>query len=195
MLPSYLSALNGSNSYTDNNLNEIVIAIETDAILKSMNWVRNSIPYRVRSTFDFFDVISIEEGETVIEAGTEIRFEDGTGLEVGPGASLRIIGEATNEVLLRGVNDLAGSWNGLYFNDTQSPQNRIEYTQIKHAGSEYDGVKAGISMRVNPRLHLQNVGFTSIDGCSVLNRDVTDNPNFTSENLSHTDTQGTLCTE
>lgn len=194
-LGPYLTAFDGSNDFTGNAKDHLIIDIATQEIENSLTWRKTSVPYRVRSTYSLFNNLTIDNATVTIEPGTNIEFESGTGLWIDDNGALVARGTTSEYITFSGIVQTAGSWNAIYFDATGTTNNEISYANIRHAGAILDGNNSGILMRVNPTLKLDFVNFSDIDGCSVYNKDVMLNPNLSSSNLTHNNTLGTLCSD
>ncbi|MEM7037918.1 MAG: hypothetical protein AAF570_13125 [Bacteroidota bacterium] len=192
-LAPYLSAFNGTNDFTGNALDALIIDLATEALTASRTMARENVPYRIRKTFQFFNVLSVESGTLTIEAGTEIEFEDGLGIQIEDNGELIAEGTAVSPITFRGVSNVAGAWLGIYFDATATVNNRIVHARISGPGADWGGDNGGIFMRVDPRLLVDQVMFQDITGCSIHNLDIDTNPNLTATNLTHTNTQGSIC--
>ena len=194
-LTPYLTAFDGTNDFTGNAKDYVLIDLGTESILEDLTWRRISVPYQITSTFQFFDVLLIEAGEVTIEPGTNIAFEDNTGIQIDEDGSLNAIGTPNSPITFTGVNPVSGAWKGIYFRFTQNTKNQIEEAVIEYAGATFDGKNTGILMWSNPRLSLTNVDFKEINGCSVYNYSLGDNPNLMVSGLNHSNTLGELCSD
>ena len=193
-LVSYLEAFDGTNTFSGNGQDYLIMDLGTAEINTNTSWTRSSVPYLVRSTSTFFKEVSVRSNTLTIEPGTEIFFENGNGITVHDGGTLVAQGTTDSPIIFQGFDPVPGAWSGIYFNDTSTP-NRITNAEIRHAGAEKDFAKGGIIMRTNPVVSLSDILFEDIDGCSVFHKSDTQNPNLTTNNLSHMNTQGALCTE
>lgn len=194
-LAPYLAALDGSNMFTGNTNDYLLIDLATQSITSNVTWRKATVPYRITSTFSFFTELTVDNATLTIEPGTNILFEASTGLMIDEDAALIAAGTASDPISFGGVVASPGSWSGIYVNASTLITNEISHASIQYAGAELDGEKAGILMRVNPTLSVSSVAFNDIDGCSIFNKDVMTNPNLTTTDLTHTNTAGTLCTE
>lgn len=192
-LAPYLASFDGSNSFTGNANDYLLIDLATQSITSDLTWKKASVPYRVTSTYNFFFELTLEEADVTVEAGTTVMFEEGTGLRIDANSSLRAEGTASEPITFTGSTESAGSWKTIYFDDPNTTSNLLRHVNVNYAGADFDGDRSGILMRVNPTLELDHVTFNDIAGCSVYNLDVALNPNLTHSNLVHNNTGGTLC--
>lgn len=77
-------------------------------------------------------VVGVEANLT-IQAGTVIEFQPDAGLQVYGNGEISSIGSAIDPIIMRGTNQTKGSWRGIYV-ESQSANNVVEYTTIRHAG-------------------------------------------------------------
>lgn len=79
--------------------------------------------------------IYINDGHTIIEPGTKIKFQGHeTGIYVIGNGGLTVYGQPGAPVILDGVEQYPGSWKGVFFG-TDNPNNKLEHCIIKYAGS------------------------------------------------------------
>lgn len=194
-LLNYLSVFDNTNDFTGNAADHILLDLATNSLTTDLTWKKSSVPYRVTSTFNLFTELTLENADVVIEAGTQIQMEDGTGLRVDRNSSLQALGTADAPIQFSGVTPSAGAWSAIYFDANATLSNELRHVNIRHAGAELDNEKSAVLMRVNPTLRLDHVNFTDIDGCSIYNKDVQLNPNLTTSNLTHTNTTGEFCND
>ncbi len=117
----------GSN-FTGNVKDYIYVA--STPTLEAITWSKTTVPYLVEG-----DVLDVKHA-MVIEAGTEIAFEENGGVGVYDGGSLKITGTSDMPVILRGWEDVAGYWRGIHI-ETNSLSNDLQYLNIENAGSNY----------------------------------------------------------
>lgn len=103
---------------------EISADINSDTVWTS------STRYIVQSTIDI-------GAELVIEPGTTIEFEVGTGLNVGSDGSLVAVGTEDEPITFTGTEAQAGWWNGIRFFNSDHPNNRLHYVIVEYAGNGY----------------------------------------------------------
>ena len=110
-------------------------------------------------------------GDLTIEPGVVIHFEDGAGLFIH--GSINAVGTEDQPIVLRGVQEVAGYWAGIYISST-SVLNRLEYCIIDHAGghafSSNDQKGAIIMGGGPPRMAINNcsIGFSSTYGVNLV---------------------------
>lgn len=191
-LAPYLSSFDGSNDFAGNSKDYLLLDLATQSINSNLTWKKANVPYRITSTYSQFHELLIENGTLTMEAGVEVMMEAATGIWVDENANLIANGSASEPISFSGVDLAPGSWTSIYF-DANVASSSLSHVNISHAGAELDFDNAGILMRVNPPLTLDNVVFSDILACSIFNKDVIDNPNLTATNLIHNNTNGTIC--
>ncbi len=192
----YLGIFDASSTYTGNTNDYFVIGCasmpEGDYI-----WHNIDVPYRVESR-DSGNTkkISISDNTDVtIEPGTTITFDASTQIEVSGNGSMKAIGTVGEMITFKGVDEVAGAWEGLEFRFTENVNNELDYIKLQHAGSGDND--AAIYMWAEPKLSVTNSIFEDIDGCAF--KDGTgsssgfDNANFSESNNTFTSTGSTFC--
>lgn len=192
-LAPYLASFDGSNDFSGNSKNYLLLDLATQSIQNSLTWRKSNVPYRITSTYSLFHELLIEGGTLTIEAGTDIQMEDGNGIWVDENAALVAVGTAQEKITFSGTSGTPGGWSAIYFDANTTTNNELRHVNISDAGATLDGENTGILMRVNPTLTLDNITFSEITGCSIFNMDVIDNPNLTFSNLTHSNTNGNIC--
>lgn len=80
------------------------------------------------------DVEILSFADVLIEAGTVLKFAQGTGIEVTTDASFAVMGTPDNPVVLTGQEDSRGYWRGIKFVQTESDDNQIVNAVVEYAG-------------------------------------------------------------
>lgn len=133
-LGSIASKLDGTGStYTGNTYNKILL--RGGRLFGAHTWAQLSVPYHIES------VVMVgyagDNGNLTIAPGTVVEFGGDAGLAVGeysPASWMRIVGEATNRIILTGETALPGAWKGIAF-ESANVNNRVSYTDISYGGS------------------------------------------------------------
>lgn len=76
------------------------------------------------------------DSDITIEAGTVIAFEEGKGIGVETDGSLTAIGTASNPIVFRGEERVAGYWDGVWFKSNSS-KNILDFVLVSDAGHGY----------------------------------------------------------
>lgn len=107
-----------------------ILASHGNTLSEDGTWLALNVPYRVRGP------VSVRDGaQLTIEAGSELRFDSETGIEIREGY-LSLNGTAGDEIVLRGYEDLANFWRGIRFRGTHSTTNQLSHVTFEHAASE-----------------------------------------------------------
>lgn len=70
-----------------------------------------------------------------ITEGTEIHMGPGAAVNVYSAGSLNITGTPSERVTIKGGQEVEGFWSHIQYDDSNNPNNVIEYTDISHGGS------------------------------------------------------------
>ncbi len=118
-----------------------------DHVWKSLN-----VPYRLVGTNTEI------KGNITVLPGARFQAEQGAGLIVASGGSLKAVGNAADSIYFRGAEAGAGIWRGLRF-ESNSPNNELAFIAISGGGSHgFDGAnrKANIELKADARLAISN---------------------------------------
>ncbi|RMG54973.1 MAG: hypothetical protein D6722_28405, partial [Bacteroidetes bacterium] len=74
--------------------------------------------------------------DVVIEPGVVIEVEENGGIGVYDAGTFKAVGTATQPIVIRGTNAVAGFWRGIHI-ETNSINNQLEHVTISDAGSNY----------------------------------------------------------
>lgn len=104
-------------------------SVELSANIQSDRTLSADTNYVVTGSF------CVENSSTLmIEAGTRLAFESGTGLKVcGDGSALVAQGTSSNGILMTGTTEQTGFWNGAGLNSSYA-NNELSYVTIEYAG-------------------------------------------------------------
>ena len=80
--------------------------------------------------------ILLSNARLVIEPGTEIRFDQGTGFVIGSDGIIVADGTEDDPILFTGTNQSRGWWHGITFRGTTHPHNLLNYVIIEYGGGE-----------------------------------------------------------
>ncbi|WP_176955860.1 right-handed parallel beta-helix repeat-containing protein [Catalinimonas alkaloidigena] len=203
-MPMYISApiaghISGGN-FTGNATDAIRVLGSKGGhrLVEDQTWKALSAPYRVSAEGDD---LQLGAATLTLEPGVTIEFENGTGIQIGESdaSSLVAVGSVIAPITFTGVNKVAGSWGGLEFRFTKSPQNRIQNAVIEYAGSaKWPGA---IYMWSNPALSVTNTTFRHIGTCVFYDApkpnynpgSQTQNPNLGYDSITTESVGGTYC--
>ena len=71
----------------------------------------------------------------MLDPGTVLEFETGTGLKIADGGSISALGSEAAPILLTSAEGIAGDWSGLVL-DSSSPDNELDHVIVEHAGTD-----------------------------------------------------------
>lgn len=132
--------------------------------------------------------ITVQDGTTLtIEPGADIIFDQSTGIRVDQNAEMLAVGTADNPIVMRSKNGQAGGWDGIqiYFQVSQST--RLEYVNIRDAGSS-GNANSAIQVRSSgtspSTLSLKDVAISNSAGTGISVNTSTTMPQF--ENVTVT---------
>jgi hypothetical protein len=182
---NFVGLVKGDNKFIDNTSNKAEISCQY-AIAKTQTLHKLSVPYLVRGLFNF--EIG-KEGNLTIEPGTVI--EMATDKNIVVKGSLKAVGTPSKKIIIRGETEAQGSWGNIVFN-SGSPNNQINYVEIKHAGAKptsYHLNKGAIAVNSSSRLDLNNTHFSNIFNCPIYKTDnntsiITGMENITTHNIN-----------
>jgi len=142
MGPTSASALTTESLFTGNAVDAIRLAgISVDT---ATGWNRIGVPFLVSG-------LSLRASLTMA-AGTQVRFDAGGSLYVGPDGSLNAVGTSDAPILLTGSEATPGFWEGLDFTYSASGNNRLEHVTIEYAGGGDAATAGAIVTNTGPTL-------------------------------------------
>ncbi len=116
---------------------------------------------KVAGPYLFTGTISLN-GATEIEPGTYIEMGPSARIEVRSTGSLAIVGTPSDPIVITGEQNAKGYWDFIYYNDTNSPNNIIQYADISYGGGSSHSSRNGmISARANTFLAIGNSSITN----------------------------------
>lgn len=117
--------------------------------------------------------VDISSGTFRIEPGVVIEFTSEGGLSVTGNAVIKMIGTASDPIVLRGTSNTPGSWKGVRI-ITEENGNELSHVQVLNAGSRYFmGVTAGSSYEdkaavvVEGKAKITNTTVSGSDGLGI----------------------------
>jgi len=127
-IPAYLmGSLDEASSYIGNGTG--YIAVYGDDINADQTWPATDAPFRVDGIVNIYADVVVAPGATVqFSASARVDIDSGTN-----GGSLKAVGTSIDSIKFVGVNDVQGSWDGLYFM-TNTPNNQLQYCVVANAG-------------------------------------------------------------
>jgi hypothetical protein len=129
------------------------------------------------ATWDFdqtlvvFDDIEVATGATLtVGAGSTLLFDLGRGLSMESGV-LNAVGTSAEPITFGPRQTGAGNWRGLFFDDSRSPDNALEYVSIVGGGGEGRWISSmdngNLTLRDNAELRLNNVTMETSAGPGI----------------------------
>jgi hypothetical protein len=193
--PMFIAAEYGGSiaggTFTGNTID--VIYVDTYGgqadIMNSQTWTNLNVPYRMLT-----GAVVQSKCDWVIDPGVIMEFEPGSGILVNTNNSLKAVGTLANEIIFRGVNTGTDAWKNIKFTGLNS-LNEIGYSVISGSGENSSVTKGCLYLFANAKLDIYNIKFNDNSNCGVygyLNGGQTANPNYTSSNLTFSNTG---CTE
>jgi hypothetical protein len=133
--PDNVGNLRTSNALTGNGAD--VVIVDSGEITTPQRWRSLDVPYQVEGLVRCRELVSID-------AGAELVFAADAGWEVLAGGGLSATGGASAPVVFTAIVPTPGTWRGLYFLDSASPDNRLEHCRIEYGGGYlYPSGRAG----------------------------------------------------
>ncbi|PVW16275.1 hypothetical protein [Marixanthomonas spongiae] len=187
-----------SSSYSGNEVDVVNIVRSYYEITQPVTWKNLDVPYLVD------DRVHIKDGgHLTIAAGTELYFKPLAYLQASDGStaggnnlSLKVMGTATNPVLLSAANGT--NWGGIYFGYTQE-DNSISHAVIELAKGDFPVGNientGAIYMHASPKLAVANTLFKDLPNCAFYGYTTDPFENLTLSNVSFNNVGGELCEE
>ncbi len=113
------------------------IVIPEGALESSGTLPNLGVPYRVAGKITTRASSAQSNPALTIEAGTTLQMASDAWIEVGWNsamASITAVGTAANPIVFRGVNDVAGSWDGILIGAMVSSSSKLDHVQILNGG-------------------------------------------------------------
>ncbi|MGJ8666306.1 MAG: hypothetical protein ACSHW7_08075 [Patiriisocius sp.] len=187
--------IQGYSEYMDDILGGDYSGNETDAIRvigsgsnSSGIWTKLNVPYRLNGK------LNVNNVSLTIAPGVILEFENGAWFDVGDQSTstFKAVGTPSERILFTGVTKQPGSWKGIRYEFTNSPENEISFATIEYAGATTDFNQAAIYIWAEASLKMDNVLFKDIPGCGIWDS-YNPNVNFNGTNLTFENTGGTIC--
>jgi len=173
---NYVSKLSADNTYTGNQ--EDFVYIESDYVSTSQAWQKLDVPYHSES-------ITVS-GILTLEQGINLKFFSSDYLDVSGSGVLNAIGTAAEPIIIQGVIDETGYWEGVEFSYTSS-LNTLSYVNIINAGESISAsaIKVQSSTSNPSRVNFDNVSVSGSLGYGVGFGDAAIIDGFTSVTLTN----------
>src|SRR5690625_4784155 len=124
---SGIAALDSGSSYTGNTNDHVLVKSEAVSHSEAVTWQSLDVPYRIAGQTRVSSAVTIEPGAV-------FEFENESGLELNEGSTLVAAGTETAPILFTGVEKTPGFWKGIWFYDSRNPNNLLEYVTIEYGG-------------------------------------------------------------
>ncbi len=183
--------VSATNDFSDNTLDRVFLISDSGAIGEAVTWQNINVPYRAMG------VLSVgTNGSITIQPGVELEMAPGSGFKSIDGG-LKIVGTEALPIIIRGQFSGPGSWRGIFMNSLH-PINEIGFAQISDAGENPDADEGAVELWYNAKLFIHDTDFKDLGACAVygkLQAGQSENPNYSSSNLSFTNTACTVLFE
>ncbi len=110
----------------------------------------------------------VNSGTLSLAAGTELAMADNVSVLVLSSGAINAVGTEQDPIVIRGVEDVQGYWDGFQYVSSSSAANRFEYTTISNGGG--DPARPGnlIVDGLGTRITLQHCALTHSAGYGIL---------------------------
>jgi hypothetical protein len=183
----YATQTSATDNYSGNDLDRVLLYNYSAEFENSSVWKKVNVPYRVLNT----GISGVNaRGELTIEPGVTIEMSPGTEINIRDTGGLKMVGNAANPITIKGVSNTPGSWVGIKIDGT-NPINEIAFATISNAGEDPSTNKGAIDLWYNAKLSVHDTQFKDLASCGVYGRLLggqTSNPNYSSYNLTFTNT-------
>ena len=128
------------------------VVMPMDCEIADWNITTDTILYKQCSPYAVSGSATVSDGATLsIEAGVELRFDDGEWLEVGDGSDARLeaLGTADDPIVFTSTHPNTadrGAWHGLFFRAQTLADSRLEHVVVRYAGRTGFGVRGCITV-------------------------------------------------
>ncbi|WP_231186288.1 hypothetical protein [Haladaptatus sp. DYF46] len=106
--------------------------------------------------------VDVTGATLTVKSGTELVFEQNAGLKIATDATLVAKGTCKRPVLFTGAQETRGFWRGIYFEDSNKP-NEMTYCVVEYAGGGDEfwqaDVEANLAVGGNSRIAASNCAF------------------------------------
>lgn len=177
--PHNAPIIGSNNSFADINNYIGIEPIELHKTNRTYLWKALSIPYYINGS------LLVQRSNLTLQPGVVIEFGEKGEIRVDDG-SLTAVGIPNNGITFTGRIKAPGSWGGISFQFTTSPQNLLEYLTVEYAGGSYDPKydEGVIYMWASPKVSVKNCTFRNNKVC-IFNSNsggAFDQPNLIEEN-------------
>ncbi|MDH5216333.1 MAG: hypothetical protein OEX19_01455, partial [Gammaproteobacteria bacterium] len=169
-----LQRIDTTNQMLDNNLRQIYIEgtqlgeeLPKNAVLPH-NWpLHSGVSYYFEEDFSVYAPL-------IVSPGTTFSFAQDAGIKIsGKYAYLSAVGSAEQPIIFTGDQKIPGYWKGIFYEATESLQNKLHYVTVEYAGAPRNSFKdtpAGI--------YLDNQFYDALTKVSVKNSEFAYNDGY-----------------
>jgi hypothetical protein len=136
------------------------------------------------------ETLDVASGELTVTGGSQLRFADGTGMEVRSEGSLVAEGTDSDPIRMIGETDARGYWNGIAIH-SQKPANTMQFVEVSSAGGgRWDPCcprstrKAGLNVWDDGIVTVQNCTFSDNAGYGLAATSSADLRDFASNTFA-----------
>jgi hypothetical protein len=152
--PNVMQYLDLDSDYTGNDQPSIVLSEGT--VTDAQIWADLGVDYQATN-------IQVA-GDLTLSPGVIIAFTSGGAMNVQSTGSLGAVGAPGREIILTGVTQTPGSWEGLSYTNTSSPGNNLTLVTIEYGGA----TSANLSLNTAPvRVFADNCTFAHSATCGI----------------------------
>src|SRR5690606_8954231 len=183
----YATQTSATDNYTGNDMDRVLLYNYSAEFENTSVWKKINVPYRVLNTGNRG---VNARGELTIEPGVTIEMSTGSKINIRDTGGIKIVGNAANPITIKGVSNTPGAWLGIKIDGT-NPMNEIAFATISNAGEDPSTNKGAIDLWYNAKLSVHDTQFKNLAACGVYGRLLggqTSNPNYSSYNLTFTNT-------
>ena len=129
--PNLVSGLEADLSFSENDEQAVILKDRSGPrlpIRKEQTWPALQVPYRAVFDLGVYTTLTLSPGTTII-------FNQDAGVAIEGEGRLTAVGTESEPIVLTGAEKERGFWQGLYFNDTRSADNKLDYVTLEYAGS------------------------------------------------------------
>ena len=176
-----IASLNAESDYSGNHADDSAIEVRGGDLGDDAQWPQFNVPVRVDT------VIEIDGGTLEVAEGNELIFTQDAGLRVEDDGRLNMTATDGAPIELRGDEELAGYWRGIYFKDTVSSDNHLEYVEIRDGGGHawtYQNRGPANLVIDDSHVSADELTLTNSDGYGVY---LQSDPTFDCQNLTNDD--------
>jgi len=118
-------------------------------VYRSATWKALNTPYYIDIT------VNLNAGTLTLEPGIEFVMAEGASFDVDGPAALQAVGTQAKPIVFRGEQAQAGYWDGVYFFESASRSNLLDFVEVRHAGGS-NLIEGAISVGLESYLKMTN---------------------------------------